>query len=30
MLNNEEAARCLQDHKREYLQGVLYGIVPQM
>lgn len=29
MLNNKEAARWLQDHKREYLQGVLYGIVPE-
>lgn len=29
MLNNKEAASWLQDHKREYLQGVLYGIVPE-
>lgn len=29
MLNNKDAAIWLRDHKREYLQGVLYGIVPE-
>ena len=29
MLNNKDAARWLQDHKREYLQGVLYGIASE-
>jgi len=29
MLNNKDAARWLRDHKREYLEGVLYGIEPE-
>ena len=29
MLNHRDAARWLRDHKREYLQGVLYGIEPE-
>lgn len=29
MLNHRDAARWLRDHKREYLEGVLYGIEPK-
>lgn len=29
MLNNKDAAYCLREHKREYLEGVLYGIEPE-
>ncbi|KYP79556.1 DUF5049 domain-containing protein [Ferroacidibacillus organovorans] len=28
-LNNPDTARWLLDHKREYVQGVLYGIEPE-
>lgn len=29
MLNNRDTLLWLIDHKREYLQGVLYGIEPE-
>ncbi|KYP80805.1 DUF5049 domain-containing protein [Ferroacidibacillus organovorans] len=29
MLTQKDAARWLLNHKREYLQGVLYGIEPE-
>ena len=29
LLNNKDAARWLRDHKREYLEGVIYGIEPE-